>query len=209
MVANLDTAEPELTNPDFDRAGLNAALSEATCLGLQANTAKRTVQLALEVLTLPESGPIPPDRRVTLILHGVSRVAASLRMQKWDDVEPRVLPLDLDGLPNAVASFGGSALHGWEFLDLPDSSWAHWSSLLSFDTELSPAPAPHVIELTQQEGVNPLELDVRVWFTSLSVLGADAKPIPVPTFVDGGVRWWAAHDIGDPRTKVMTVAPPL
>lgn len=209
MSANLDTAESELTEPDIDRAGLNAALSEATCLGLHVDKEDHTVRVALEVLTLPAVGPAPADRRVTLTLHGVSRIAASLRMQKWDDLEPRILPLDLDGLPAALDSFGHSALHGWEFLDLPDSAWAQWSALLSFDTELGSGPAPHVIELTQQEGIDPRELDVRVWFTSLSVAAAAGEPLSATDFIAGGVRWWAAHAAGDPRTQVGTVAPPL
>src|SRR5438105_2222126 len=120
----------------IDTAALNTALSEATCLGLEVDAANAKLSLNLEVLTLPVEGPAPQDYRVTLMFTGVSRVAASLRLQQWDDLAPRVLPLQLDGLDKAIRSFGGGRLHGWEFIDVDDSGWVHWSELLSFDTQI-------------------------------------------------------------------------
>ncbi|MFE3257777.1 hypothetical protein ACFXPS_20410 [Nocardia sp. NPDC059091] len=193
----------------LDINGLNRALSEATCLGIDVDTARATLRLELDVLTLPEDGPPPADCDIYLTLTGVNRVAASLRRQRWDDNEPVVLPLTLDGLHDAVRSFGGGALHGWDFLDLADSSWSQWRKLLSFDTTLSDTPGAHMMEFSQEEGVDPRELDVRVWFEGVEVTDRQGNPIPLPDFIAGGVRWWQAHDAGDPRTMRPDVVPPL
>ena len=193
----------------FDINGLNTALSESTCLGVEVDAAAGRLQLALEVLTLPTDGPAPIDTKVLLTFTGVTRVAASLRIQRWDDVDARVLPLSLDQLDEAIESFGGGGLHGWEFIDLDDSGWALWSELLSFDTVLDQRIAAHVIEFSQEEGIDPRELDVRVWFDKITVTDLGGKEIPMAEFIEGGRRWWAAHDSGDARASKADVAPPL
>lgn len=208
-----DTPQPAQTTA-LDAAGLNAALSESTCLGLAVAAEDRRVHLDLETLSLPaptatETAPGTVTLPVRLTLHGVQRVAASLRMQRYDDLAPIVLPLQLAGLSDAVASFGGGRLYGREFVDIDDSGWALWSELLSFDTELDPRPAPHNLEFSQEEGLDPRELDVRVWFETLSVTDPAGQAIPVSDFIAGGKRWWTAHDAGDPRASHPAVMPPL
>ncbi|CAM3935947.1 hypothetical protein NONI108955_00030 [Nocardia ninae] len=193
----------------MDTAGLNVALSEATCLGLEVDAAAGQLRLDLEVLTLPENGTPTEDYRVQVTFTGVSRVAASLRMQNWDDLEPRVLPLELTGLDEAIRSFGGGRLHGWEFIDLDDSGWALWSELLSFDTTLDEHVSAHVLEFSQEEGIDPRELDVRVWFDNMLINDTAGREIPLAEFIAGAQRWWAAHDAGDPRATRPGVAPPL
>ncbi|MFE6922664.1 hypothetical protein ACFVAV_16620 [Nocardia sp. NPDC057663] len=193
----------------FDINGLNTALSESTCLGVEVDATAGRLQLALEVLTLPADGPAPTEAKVLLTFTGVTRVAASLRIQRWDDIEARVLPLTLDQLDEAIESFGGGGLHGWEFIDLDDSGWALWSELLSFDTVLDQRIAAHVIEFSQEEGIDPRELDVRVWFDKITVTASGGREIPMAEFIDGGRRWWAAHDSGDARASKADVAPPL
>ncbi|MGW5435926.1 hypothetical protein [Nocardia asteroides] len=193
----------------FDINGLNTALSESTCLGVEVDAAAGRLQLALEVLTLPADGPAPTDTKVLLTFTGVTRVAASLRIQRWDDIDAKVLPLSLDQLDEAIESFGGGGLHGWEFIDLDDSGWALWSELLSFDTVLDQRIAAHVIEFSQEEGIDPRELDVRVWFDRITVTDLSGREIPMAEFVAGGRRWWTAHDAGDARASKADVAPPL
>lgn len=203
---------------ELDAAGLDKALSEAGCLGLEVDSEAKRLELELEVLSLPEqiSGISENGqeagsscRRVRLVFQGVTRIAASLRMQRWDDLEPRVLPLDLPGLPAAVASFGGSRLHGWEFVDLDDSGWALWSELLSFDTAIDTGIARHVLEFSQEEGIDPRELDIRVWFDTVTAQTTGGRPIALPDLVSGSERWWDAHDKGDPRATHPGIAPPL
>ncbi|MBF4998022.1 hypothetical protein IRT45_12765 [Nocardia sp. BSTN01] len=192
----------------LDTTGLNTALAEATCLGLVVDAADGRLRIELEVLTLPGDGQ-PADGRVTLTLSGVSRVAASLRQQRWDDLEPRIFPLTLDTLGDAIAGFGGGALHGWDFIDVDDSGWALWRELLSFDTTISDRSPAHVLEFSQQEGTDPRELDVRVWFEDVTVETADGSLVGLDEFVAGARRWWKAHDSCDPRTMLPDVAPPM
>ncbi|WP_433197256.1 hypothetical protein ACQP1G_00500 [Nocardia sp. CA-107356] len=193
----------------IDTTALNTALSEAACLGLAVDTANAQLSLDLEVLTLPIEGPAPQDYRVKLMFTGVSRVAASLRIQEWDDLNPRVLPLQLDSLDKAIRSFGGGRLHGWEFIDLDDSGWVHWSELLSFDTQIDPHVSAHVLEFSQEEGIDPRELDVRVWFDDMTIHDSNGTELPPAQFIAGGVRWWQAHDAGDPRTMRAGIVPQL
>ena len=198
---------------DARRKGLDIAVSEAVCQGIELDRAAAAVRVHLEVLTLPPEGPPPAERRVTIVLDDVGRIAASLRAQKWDDLEPTVFPLDLDTLAPTVASYGGGELHGWEFFDLPDSSWTQWRELLSLDTTLGGGgrggDRPHLLELSQQEGIDPRELDIRIWFGALTVLDGSGAEIPIDEFIAGGQRWWDAHNQCDPRATADGVAPPL
>ncbi|MFD0362162.1 hypothetical protein ACFQZZ_12000 [Nocardia sp. GCM10030253] len=193
----------------LDTAGLNTALSEATCLGLEVDEAGRRLSLELEALTLPPDGPAPEEYRVQLTFTGVGRVAASMRIQRWDDLAATVLPLQLDGLDEAIRSFGGGRLHGWEFIDVDDSGWALWSELLSFDTKIGDSTSAHVLEFSQEEGIDPRELDVRVWFDNMTIHDKSGREIPLPEFIAGGMRWWKAHDEGDPQTMRPGIVPQL
>jgi hypothetical protein len=193
----------------MDTTGLNTALSEATCLGLEVDQAGGLVSLELEVLTLPPDGPAPEDYRVRLTFTGVGRVAASMRIQRWDDVAAEVLPLQLEGLDEAIRSFGGGRLHGWEFIDVDDSGWALWGELLSFDTEIDDHISAHVLEFSQEEGIDPRELDVRVWFDGMVINDSSGREIPQSDFIGGGARWWKAHDAGDPQTMRPGIVPQL
>jgi hypothetical protein len=195
---------------ELDAAGLNTALSEATCLGIDIDSVDARVRIPLEVLTAPAGGA-PHSRRLDVVLGGVGRIAASLRFHWWTMLEPEqtVLPLTLQTLNEAVQTFGGSALHGWEFVDPPESSWKQWAPLLSFDTALSEAPTAHVLEFTQQEGINNRELDVRVWFSDLTVEEPGGNAVSLPDFIEDGRRWWAAHERNDPATSIWHIAPPL
>ncbi|HEY5856740.1 MAG TPA: hypothetical protein VIW24_22530 [Aldersonia sp.] len=194
---------------DARRKGLDIAVSEAACHGIEFDPAAAGVRVHLEVLTLPPEGPAPSDGRVTAVFSNVGRLAASLRAQKWDDLEATVFPLDLDTLPQTVASYGGTELHGWEFFDLPDSSWTQWRELLSLDTHLGDGDRPHLFEMSLQEGIDPRELDVRIWFDDLTVLDGAGAEIAIDDFIAGGQRWWDAHDQCDPRTRIDGIAPPL
>jgi hypothetical protein len=202
----------------LDVACLDKTLSEAGCLGLEIDSEAKRLELDLEVLSLPEqisgvSEEQPESgggcRRVRLVFQGVTRIAASLRIQRWGDLAPRVLPLELPALPAAVASFGGSRLHGWEFIDLDDSSWTLWSELLSFDTTIDAGIARHVLEFSQEEGIDPRALDVRVWFDTVTAQTTGGRPVPLPELVAGSERWWVAHAKGDPRATHPGIAPPL
>ncbi|WP_040787777.1 hypothetical protein [Nocardia paucivorans] len=202
---------------ELDTTGLDTVLSEAACLGATVDTRAKLLHLEVEAQTLPEPGGILPTAdpltghtRIRLTFEGVTRVAASLRSQRWNDLGPRVLPLELSGLGEAITSFGGGRLHGWEFIDIDDSGWALWSELLSFDTVIDDRRnARHVLEFSQEEGVDPRELDVRVWFDTVEAHLTDGRTVPLSELVSAARRWWAAHDAGDPRALHPGITPAL
>ena len=99
--------------------------------------------------------------------------------------------------------------HGWDFVDADDSGWALWRELLSFDTRIGAEPGTHLLEFSQQEGIDPRELDVRIWFEGVSIATAEGGEVPLAEFIAGGARWWKAHDACDPRTMLPDVAPPM
>lgn len=43
----------------------------------------------------------------------------------------------------------------------------------------------------------------------MAIHDADGREIPLTDFIAGGVRWWEAHDAGDPQTIRPGIAPPL
>ena len=194
---------------DARRKGLDIAVSEASCHGIELDPDAASIRLHLEVLSIPPGGSEPADRRVMLVFGRVGRLAASLRAQKWDDLEATVFPLDLETLPQIVASYGVPELHGWEFFDLPDSCWTQWRELLSLDTRLGEGKRAHLFEMSLQEGIDPRELDVRIWFDELTLLDDAGAEIPIDDFIACGQRWWDAHDRCDPCTRIDWVAPPL
>ncbi len=191
-----------------DRDGLNIALNEATWIGISVDTTARRARLLLDVLSLPQDGPAPPECPVVLTLDRVSRIAASLRKGRWDDAEAQVTPLALDDLDAAVRSFGGCPIYGWEFFDPPAESWLHWRERLSLDARLAREESPHVIDLFQEGGsAEPRHLDLRIWFELLRVTTPDERDIPLSGFIASGVRWWDGLHSGDHRTGGKGIFP--
>ncbi|MEV6967768.1 hypothetical protein AB0M47_21935 [Hamadaea sp. NPDC051192] len=190
-----------MTLTDDQRDGLNRALNEATWLGLTVDADAGRVTTTFDVLTLPEVGPSPEHALATLVLDGVSRVAASLRNGMWYDRTASVETLQLAQLPETVDRVSGHPIYGCEFVDPPERSWASWRDRLSLDVNLAEPPGRHVLDLFQEAGRILQHLDLRIWFDSLRVTDPDGGEIPLQDFIDGGVRWWDALFARDPRTQ--------
>jgi len=122
-----------MTLTEEKKQGLSIALNEAILLGIEVDTNRNLAAATFRVLTLPEQGSPPDDSRVQLIFAPVGRVAASLRLGRWDDREARVSAFQIDELLSVVQSFGGSPIYGWEFFDTDDKDFPRWSDRLSLD----------------------------------------------------------------------------
>jgi hypothetical protein len=194
----------ETLPPDID-----VAFNEATWLGAKLSTTKREIALDFDVLTLPEGSGGTGHARVTVHLHDVSRIVASLRLGRWDDTAAEVVTLSLDELPATIAAFGGQPIYGWEFFDLPEDSWRRWRDRLSIDARWDRLPAGHSLELFQEGWDNGRQqhLDVRVWFRRLSIYDEHGQLLDPEAFAQSGRRWWDAMYAGDERTKNAGIVP--
>ncbi len=184
------------------RAGLDVALNEADFCDVRINERTGEVRLLFVVLTLPEDGPEPEDRRVVLSCAGVSRIVASLRNGVAENDDAEVVPLRLEELPATVRSFGSQPIYGWEFLDLPSDGWNVWRERASLDFPVGQGRGSHSLDLFQHtvEGP-PRHLDLRIEFDELSVTDATGEEVTLAAFAAGGQRWWAALASGDPRVE--------
>ncbi len=95
-----------LTNEQKD--GLGVALTEATLLGAEVDTTRCLAAATFALLTLPESGPVPEDRRLQFRFEGVGRVAASLRLGHWDDAAAAVQVFPVDQLLASLRASGAA-----------------------------------------------------------------------------------------------------
>lgn len=199
----------ELT--DELRAGLDTALNEADFCDIRINERRGEVRLLFVVLTLPEEGPEPEDRRTVLSCSGVSRIVASLRRAIGHEGEEETVSLFLEELPSTVRSFGSQPIFGWRFLDMPESGDAPWRDKASLDFSVGRGRGEHSIDLFQESIDEPARrLDLRIEFDELTVTDARGDALPLDDFAAGGRRWWAALEAGDPRTEghgISRVAP--
>ncbi|MGO9558630.1 MAG: hypothetical protein ACLPQS_05970 [Acidimicrobiales bacterium] len=186
--------------PDDLRAGLEVALNEADFCDIRINERIGEVQLLFVVLTLPEIGPEPEDRRTVLLCEGVSRIVASLRHGRWDDESSPIEELRLQDLPLTVRSFGSQPIYGWDFLDLAESGNSAWKRPASIDFSVGQGRGEHSIDVFQESAVGPpRHLDLRIEFDELTVTDASGQSLELAEFAAGGRRWWAALQAGDPR----------
>jgi hypothetical protein len=180
------------------RSGLGIALNEADLLGFHVHPGRRIARATFRVLTLPESGPPPEDRRVHFIFRPVGRVAASLRNGRWDDPNAEIIPFGIHELLETVQSFGELSIYGWEFIDVHAKQLAQWGDRLSLDWSSGQDGLSHSIAVFQDPGERIL--DLCVWFDSMELRDPQGRSIPLDSFIAGGKRWWEAFNAGDKRT---------
>lgn len=191
-------------------SAINVALNESDWLDVRLDAPRARAEFMMRVMTLPELGPEPADRRLVLRCSGVGRVAASLRAGRWNDEAAAVEPVTVESLPEIVRSFEGQPVYGWDFIDPKDekgNSWTRWRQCLSLDAHFG-GQGDHVIELFQESLTGPVRhLDVRVWFEDLSTLSAEGHEVPIEDVTSGGKRWWDGFFAGDPRTQGHGMGP--
>jgi len=185
---------------------LGIVLNEATLRDIECDLALGTARVVLDVLTLPEVGPVPVDRALELRLAPVGRVVASLRAGLWNQPDAPVLPMTLGTLGEAVRSFGGRAVYGWEFFDLHPTEPEPWMNHLSFDWQGDASAMAHSLTLFQ-EGDGDRHLDLRLWFRDLELWSLAGVPLNTDDVVDNGRRFWDALYAKDPRTDGFGITP--
>ena len=190
---------------DALRESLATALCEADLLGFEVDPEARIAAATFRVFTLPESGPVPEDRRVQFRFGPVGRVAASLREGRRDDPAARVVPFGIEELLEVVQSFGGLRIYASEYFDIHEKSLSSWGERLSLDWRSGADGLAHSITLFQA-GIDRT-LDVCVWFDRFRIFDPGYRPIEVDDFVAGGRRWWQAFSAGDPRTLGYGMVP--
>ena len=186
---------------------LDDALNESQVCGLSFDAEAAEARLFLEVLALPETGPIDRDLRRVLILSGALSSEVILRAARDDALGP-VLPLEsLDALGRFFSSLGqANAMYGWEFIDR-ESVGEEWNAPASLTTTSSgPQPAGHTVHWFTECGRPGSEEDWEryllqgvIRFGDLRIERADARPVSLEEFVADGRRWWVALRSGDSR----------
>jgi hypothetical protein len=187
----------ELT--DEVRAALGVALNEATLLGVEVDSQTRRAAVTFAVLSLPEEGSSRGDVRVQFVFESVGRVAASLRLGRWDDPAATVESFDLPALLSKVRSFDGLPIYGWDFFDIAEKTFPILRNRLSVDVEFIAGECSHSLTLFQE--CPDRHLDLWLWFGDFTIKDADGKVVPLEEFTIGGARWWQAFNDGDPRTQ--------
>lgn len=183
--------------------GVGVALTEANWVTADLDDSTSTLTLGFDVLSLPERGPMPSDRRRVLVLTGVSRVVASHRDGRWDDPSAPTLPLQVNGVTDVIAEFGQLPVYG-DFVDAGDRKFSNWKGRLSFDVRCE-GGGRHTLDLFQENGHRIL--DLRAWFDSLRVTDRWGTTIDISDFISDGVRWWDALYANDPRTQGLGIIP--
>lgn len=178
--------------------GLGVALNESDFCDVRINERTGEVRLLFVVLTLPAVGAEPPDRRRVLALRGVSRISASLRIEKRNG-GVAIRALRLRDIPGTVRSYGCQPVRGWEFFDLPASPDEEYARLASLDFLTGRGSGLHSIDLGLSSSAPATAFSLRVEFDDLMVSDGGEREVPLQEFIEGGRRWWAALRAGDSR----------
>jgi hypothetical protein len=186
--------------------GLGVALNEADWHDLTVDG--DTVSALLTVLARDDNGDEVADPRRTLRMSGCARLVASYRPVRQDESLGDPLPLDLAGVRAVLHRSGGAPIYGWEFVDAPVPEWLR-SQQLSLDQPLGGAGGHDLTLFQDLQG--KAHLDLRVWFSDLSVVDGAGRPLDLDGFIAAGVRWWDAMYAGqrsDRAPGIVALAPP-
>jgi hypothetical protein len=187
------------------RRGLNIALNDAEILGFEVDPYRRFACATFNVLTMPENGPPPIDRRVQMLFNPVGRVAASFWCRESDEAPWEVTKFKIKELLKISQDVGRVRVCGWNFIDINDKTLRPSEKRLSLEWESGMDGRAHSIT------VSPLgryrALDLSVWFDVLEIRLPSGVPERLEDFIAGGKRWWDALHAGDDRTKGFGIVP--
>lgn len=194
-------------------AGVGSALLEALVCGVGCDLDAVRCRVLLEVLALPETGPIDPDPRRVLVLAGVTSVEVLLRPEAGPvpgGLGPAVPLRNLGEVERVFASLAWShPMYSWKFIDDEENPKDRWPDEPSLRLVLKTRPGNHSLywftECGMQQGPDKYAsylLEGVIRFTAASVEHADGHPQPLAQFVADSARWWRAFSADDPRLSV-------
>jgi hypothetical protein len=193
--------------------GLGGAVEEATVFGIVRDVDETVCRVLLEVVALPEIGPIDPDPRRVLVLSGVTCVEVLLRRDPAPAVEglgPAIPLSSLGDLDRFFASLAWTyAMYSWEFIDDTENPKDRWPAEPSLRLVVEGGSGAHSFYWFTECGVeqNPGEfvsylLEGIIWFDHASVERGDGSALPLEEFIADAYRWWRAFREGDARLSV-------
>ncbi|GAA4030840.1 hypothetical protein GCM10022247_64920 [Allokutzneria multivorans] len=190
---------------------VDLAFNESTVCGLFFDESAAEARLLVEVLALPEVGPIDRDPRRVVVFSGVSSVEVILRADLPDALGP-VQPLEsMDALEAFFASLEqAEAMYGWSFVDVDDVG-DDWNVTPSLGKRTGRQVAAHTFHWFTECG-RPGSGDGReryclqgvINFDALRVERADSQLVPLETFVADARRWWDALERRDARLSAAS-----
>jgi hypothetical protein len=193
---------------------LDLALNESTVCGLRCDAERGEVRLLVEVVALPETGPVDHDPRRVIVLSSVASVHVTLRAEhagEHDEYGP-VLPVaSLDELELFFARLDRAhPMYGWEFIDVVDLPEA-WRVQPSLHMRVGPGDGMHSLRWftecrsTVRTGEpEDYVLQGVIRFDDLAVERADGSTLPLEHFLDDGARWWQAFRAHDRRLSTQS-----
>jgi hypothetical protein len=179
---------------------LNVALNEARFVAFHFDLYRRIASVELRVLTLPSDGPAPKEVSVELRLFPVGRIAAS-----YVGSDGHVKRLRIDDLSDAVRSFGGQPIYGWEFFNPPSANLAVWENRLSLDWRGGDTGLTHTLHLFQES--NDRKLDLCLWFDDVEIRDEHGGEMAIEAVIASGKQWWDSVFSDDSGTRGSGIYP--
>ena len=139
-----------------------------------------------------ESKEFPEDSRIKVIFRPYGRIALSYRKGEWNNEEAEVVQIDQNNLKDYFSSLKLDSMYGWEFINLHEQDFNKWSDKLSLDKRIeNDWRSMNTIDLfAEQNGEDPVTIDVRIWFDDLEIFDYDSHPMTIQQFIDSGQRGW-------------------
>jgi hypothetical protein len=178
---------------------INGALEETQVLGIRASKDNATVELLLQVTSLPEEGPIDPDGRRRLVLRKPSSVMILLRPDHAGESRygPPIPLADLEAVENFFADLtSGDAMYSWPFIDGSEHVIDDWPQQISLTMNLSQRPGTHSIYWFSEcgwshGGGQSFFVQGLIRFEDIDVLRADGEQVLLDQFIEDSNRAWS------------------
>ncbi len=196
---------------DATREPLEVALNESDVVGVRLDPARAYVDVLLQVIALPESGPLAKDGRRIMRLMRPAELRFMLRRDPVGEqaaTEPAIPLADEAAVETFFDSLAwGGSIYGWRFFDEPGLT-RHWPADPSLRIPVRTEGGAHSFYWFNECGVerdgetDSFCIEGTVTFDDLVVFDAEEREIPIETFIADGVRQWDALYARDARLSV-------